>query len=390
MPKLTKTLVDNTQPGAADVWVWDSELEGFGLRVKPTGRKTYVVRYRTRGDRTQRKHTLGRCTDFPPEKARELARKVFTQVAEGGDPANERRVESESPTVTDLMHRYQNEHAGPFKKARSGELDEKNWRIHILPVLGDKRVVEVTRAQILVLHGNLSYKPATANQCLALLSKAFNLAEDWELRPRNTNPCHRIKKYDLPERELILSPAQIKRLNGVLDQLMREREIARPVADLVRLLMVTGCRLREIMHARREWIDRERSLLLLPDSKTGQRRIPLSGAAMAIIEAMPPGDDWLIPGRVKGEKLINPYKPWAIIKRRAGLPRELRLHDLRHTAGSLGHMAGLSQKQIAEMLGHKQLSTTERYLHGVVGDRAAVAEKMGQVIVGAWSGSRAA
>jgi integrase len=384
MPKLNKTTIDATQPAATDVWVWCSELEGFGLRVKPSGRKTYVVRYRTRdASRTQRKHTIGRCSDFPPEKARELARKVFAQVAEGGDPAGDRRTDTTAPDVTALQDRYQAEHAVPFKKPRSAELDAKNWRLHILPVLGRKRVAEVTRAQVLALHGSLATQPATANQVLALLSKAFNLAEEWEWRPRGSNPCHKIRRFDLPERELILSMAQIKRLNAVLEQLTKERAITPPMAHLVRLLMVTGCRLREIMHARREWVDHDRCLLLLPDSKTGQRRIPLSGAAMAIIEAMPEAD-WLIPGRVHGEPMVTPYRPWALIKRRAGLPRELRIHDLRHTAGSLGHMAGLSQKQIADMLGHKQLSTTERYLHGVVGDRAVVAEKMGELIAGAW------
>lgn len=103
MSKLTKTLIDNTKPEAADVWLWDSELEGFGVRIKPTGRKTYVVRYRTRDIRTQRKQTLGRCTDFPPEKARELARKVFAQVAEGGDPVAPREPAYSSIATVERM-----------------------------------------------------------------------------------------------------------------------------------------------------------------------------------------------------------------------------------------------------------------------------------------------
>lgn len=388
--KLTKTVVDATKPNPdGEVWVWDTELEGFGIRVHPSGRKTYVVRYRVRDiKRTQRKQVVARCSDMPPEKARDLARKIFAQVAEGLDPMLARAEEKEAPTVQDLSQRYMKEHAKPFKKARSAELDEKNWRMHILPNLGAKRVKEVTRAMILSLHGSLSEKPATANQVLALLSKAFNLCEDWEWRDRNTNPCHKVKKYALQERELILSPDQIRDMSDAMTALLAENAISTPMATLVRLLMLTGCRLREIMHAKQAWVDRERSLLLLPDSKVGQRKIPLSPAAMSIIEDIPEGE-WLIAGKVKGEPLQTPYKPWSLIKKRAGIPKELRIHDLRHTAGSLGHMAGLSQKQIATMLGHAQLSTTERYIHGTTGDAAVVAEKMGNVITLAW-GNKAA
>lgn len=388
--KLTKTVVDATKPSPdGEVFVWDTELEGFGIRVHPSGRKVYMVRYRVKdAKRTQRKQVVARCSDMPPEKARDLARKIFAQVAEGIDPMKARAEEKEAPTVEAMSERYMKEHAKPFKKPRSVELDAKNWRMHILPVLGAKRVKEVTRAQVLALFGSLSDRPATANQCLALLSKAFNLAEDWDWRDRNTNPCHKVKKYQLRERELILTPDQIKSLSDTMTVLLAENAITQPMATLVRLLMLTGCRLREIMHAKQAWVDRERALLLLPDSKVGQRKIALSPAAMMIIDAVPEGE-WIIAGKVKGEPLQTPYKPWALIKKRAGIPKELRIHDLRHTAGSLGHMAGLSQKEIAIMLGHAQLSTTERYIHGAAGQAAAVAEKLGNVITLAWNKSAA-
>lgn len=389
MPKLTKTLVDSCKPSDTDQWIWDSELPGFGIRIQVSGRKTYVARYRTH-DRVQRKLTLARCSDMPPDRARDLARKAFATVAEGGDPTKARRVEKDAPTVADLQDRYMNEHAKPFKKATSTRLDDANWRLHILPQLGKKKVKDVKRSDILTLHGSLSEKPATANQVLALLSKAFNLCEIWEWSPRNSNPCHEVKKYSIRERELILSPAQIKTLSATLDDMLAAGEINEPMGNLVRLLMLTGCRLREIMHAQRDWVDQERQLLLLPDSKVGQRKIALSGPAMDIINGIASTETWLIPGRRHGQPMDTPYKAWKRIKERAGLPPELRIHDLRHTAGSLGHMAGLSQKQIQLLLGHKQMSTTERYLHGATGDDAVIAAKMGNLISDAWGQTAAA
>lgn len=385
MPKITKTLIDNAQSGPGDVWLNDTELPGFCVRIQPSGRKTYVVRYRSRVTNVQRKMTIARCADMPPDRARDIARKAFQAVAEGRDPvADERKAAADARTVEDMQDRYMKEHAGPFKKESSTVLDEKNWRVHILPQLGKKLVRNVTKADILTLFGSLSPKPATANQCLALLSKAFNLAEDWEWRDRNTNPCHKIRKYDIQERELILTLDQINRLNTTLTVMVREDSITQSFADLIRLLLLTGCRLCEIMHAERAWIDETRCLLLLPDSKVGQRKIALSAQAMAIALAIPKSEKWLIAGRVKGSHLVTPYKVWTKVKERALLPDELRLHDLRHSAGSLGHMAGLSQKEIQIMLGHKQMSTTERYLHGHVGANAAIADKLSATIAGAW------
>jgi integrase len=387
VPKITKTLIDNAAAAAAtDVWINDTELPGFSVRIQPSGRKTYVVRYRSRITKTQRKMTIARCTDMPPDRARDLARKAFMAVAEGRDPvADERREAADARTVDEMKTRYMKEHAAPFKKPASADLDEKNWRLHILPRLGKKLVRQVTKAEILTLFGSMSETPATANQCLALLSKAFNLAEDWEWRDRNTNPCHKIKKYEVQERELILTIDQINGLNSTLTVMVRDDTITQSFADLIRLLLLTGCRLREIMHAKRAWIDQDRSLLLLPDSKVGQRKIALSAQALAIAVSVPQVEEWLIAGRVKGQPLITPYKVWTKVKKAARLPKELRLHDLRHSAGSLGHMAGLSQKDIQIMLGHKQMSTTERYLHGHVGANAAIADKMSATIASAWA-----
>lgn len=382
MPRLTKTILDNAKPAATDVWLWDAELPGFGVRVQPSGRKTYVARYRTHSN-TQRKQTIGRCSDFPPDKAREMARKIFAAVAGGEDPAASRTASRDAPTIEELSVRYMREHAGPFKKAKSADMDANNWRLHILPGWARKKVREVTRTDVLSLHGGLSLKPATANQVLALLSKAFNLAEDWGWRDRHSNPCERVKKYPVRQRELILSADQLKRLNATMDAMVNDGTLRPHTAALFRLLVLTGARKCEIMLAQRAWVDVDRQLLLLPDSKTGQKRIPLPDVAMAIIAQLPAGR-WLIPGHVLGQPMTSANKAWSRIKERAGLPAELRIHDLRHTAGSWGHAAGLSQKEIADQLGHTQMATTERYLHGTSSRRSAVANRVAEAITAAW------
>lgn len=381
MTKITKTVIDAMTPTASDQWRWDSTLPGFGVRVHPSGRKTFVARYRTR-DGQQRKLTIGRCTDLTPDRARELARTAFGDAAAGGDPTQERRNIRTAPTMQDLADRFMRDHARPFKKPSSVIHDDRNWSKYILPVMGKKRVDSVTRAEVTSLHASLAAKTVTANHVRALLSKAFNLAIDWGWRTA-ANPCVGVKKYPSRQRELILSPTQLVNLDTALTDLVNRGLILPQFGDLFRLLAITGCRLNEIMSARRDWVDMERRLLLLPDSKVGQRRINLSEHALDIIEAMPP-HKWLIPGKIGGSHMTQPHTAWDRVVEHAGLPPETRIHDLRHTAGSMGHRAGLSQRQIADMLGHRNMATTERYLHGYVEDRSKAVDTVSDIITAGW------
>ncbi|MEY8688417.1 MAG: tyrosine-type recombinase/integrase [Leptothrix sp. (in: b-proteobacteria)] len=369
MPRLTKRILD-----AATADVWCSEMPGFGARVHPTGRRVFVARYRTQAGR-QRLLTIGRASDLSVDQARDMAREVFAAVARGADPAGERAAARQAPTVADLADRYMHEHAGPYKKASSAKRDRWTWDKRILPVLGQHRVDAVTRADCVALHGALARSPSQANQTRALLSKAFGLAIEWGWRT-TVNPVTGTKRFKMRQRETVLTAQQLAQVDAVLDTMTP------PFAALVRLLTLTGCRLSEILTARREWVDIERRLLLLPDSKTGQRRIALPHRAIAIIQAMP-AHEWLIPGRKPGTHMAKPYVSWYSLLKRAGLPRGTRIHDLRHTFGSHGHANGLSQRQIATMLGHSDLATTARYLHGL-GDDASAVDRVAAVVTAGW------
>lgn len=393
MPKLTKTVVDNAAaPTSSDTWLWDTEVPGFGLRVQPSGRKTFVVRYRNHLG-TQRKMTLARACDMPPDKARDLARKAFAAVAEGKDPAAERQEAKEAPTIQALRDRYQREHAEPFKKPRSAKEDEGTWRRYVLPRWAAKKVAEITKADVLKLQGELVSTPAAANQTLALLGKAFNLAEDWGWRPQNSNPCHRVKKYRLQKKDLILSLEQVSAVDRACDELAAEASISCAMAGLTRLWLITGCRNSEIRAAERAWVNFDLKALVLPDSKVGEREIPLPDVALDVIRLLDAtygaSRKWLIPGRIAGEPLKSPWAMWKRIAARAGVPLKATPHTLRHTVGSLGHRAaGLSQKQIQMQLGHKQMSTTERYIHGAQSEQAQVAAKVADVITVNWKTRR--
>jgi len=157
---------------------------------------------------------------------------------------------------------------------------------------------------------------------------------------------------------------------------------------LIRLLLFTGCRRSEISNAQWSWVDFENSLLMLPDSKTGRKIVQLSEAAMEIIRELPreKGAIYILPGRIKGQPIKSPRAAWESLITMAELP-DLRVHDLRHTVGSIGHRIGLSQKLIAGMLGHKQMATTERYLHTYDSDRKDATDRTAKQI-SEWMGEK--
>ena len=193
MPKITKRVVENVKPGPSDVFLWDGETRGFGVRVKPSGRRSYIVQYRTL-EGVSRRMTLGPHGVLTVTAARREAQQILAAVRRGVDPARDRLQGRRAPTVAELCERYLIEHARPHKKPRSAEEDERLIRLHVLPALGRRKVDGVARTDILRLHHSMRDRPGAANRTLALVSTMFNLAERWDLRPDNTNPTRHVKK----------------------------------------------------------------------------------------------------------------------------------------------------------------------------------------------------
>jgi integrase len=228
--------------------------------------------------------------------------------------------------------------------------------------------------------------PAAANRFLNLLSHMFNTAEDWGLRAENSNPCRRIKKYEEKARERFLSPSELARLGAALAEAEARGESIYTVAAL-RLLILTGARLSEILTLRWEWVDVPARLIRLADSKTGAKTIALSAPALAALESIPrqQGNPYVICGRNAGEHLVNLQKPWRRIRKAAGLD-DVRIHDLRHSFASVAVAGGMSLPLIGSLLGHTQPATTARYAHLADDPRLAAADAVAATIAARLSG----
>ncbi len=360
--KLTKRIVDDLV-AERELWVWDDELPGLALRVKPSGVKSYIVQYRN-AQRRPRKITLGRHGVLTPEEARRMARQTLAAIARGEDPAEDRRLKRQAITVADLCERYLAEHVAVRNKPAQGYQIRRMVEARIKPALGARTIASVTRSDIAALHARMRAVPYEANRVLAALSKMFNLAELWGLRPDGSNPCRHVPRNKENKCERFLSPAELKRVGEVLREVEDEGiELASAIAA-VRLLILTGCRLNEIMRLKWEYVDLAGKALRLPDSKTGAKVVHLGQPAVEILEGIERVEDnpWVIAGTKPGAPLIDLQPFWQRIRARAGL-QDTRIHDLRHTFASTAVAAGQGLPMIGKLLGHTQVQTTARYAH---------------------------
>jgi Arm domain-containing DNA-binding protein/integrase-like protein len=219
--KITKRMVDAVRPGAHDLFVWDTEIKGFGLKVTPAGNRVYVLQYRAGG--RLRRYTIGKHgSPWTPDKVRTEASRLLGDVADGEDPANAKRIDREALTVAELWEQFLTQHVEPKSKPRTAEEYGRLAKRSLLPAIGRLRVPDVSRDDITRFHHGLRETPYEANRALALASKLFNWAEQHGYRTDGTNPCRHVPKFREQKRERFLSVAELARLGEALDQAGRD------------------------------------------------------------------------------------------------------------------------------------------------------------------------
>jgi len=410
--RITKRRVDalRCKAGKDRVFLWDDALAGFGVGAFPSGTKVYVAQFRKDG--RSRRVAIGEHGRLTPDEARSEAKKLLGAVEKGADPIEERRLARGVRTFREIADEFMRRHVASKRKGRTRYEYERLLQVHIYPALGSRRITDVRRADVARLHGALSDRPFVANRCLALISSIWNWAARRDEVQFANNPAKGIDRNPEQGRERYLTSKEFERLGNALrtaetiglpwtvdetkpkakhaPKADKRRTVADPFAvAAIRLLILTGARLREILHARWESVDFEREIIHLEDSKTGRKRIYLSAAALSVLSDLPriEGNPHVIPGGKDGAPRVDLKRPWAAIVKAAKL-EGVRIHDLRHSFASIGAGASMGLPIIGRLLGHSQPQTTAKYSHLQADPLRRAADTIGATISAAMEGKR--
>ncbi len=388
--KISKHSVDSAKPAQVRYTIFDSQVPGFGLRVFPSGKKSWVFEYRPGegGRRTAKKRiTFGSLRDFTPEKARKIADDLRSKVKTGSDPQGERAKNRKAITVEELANEFLISHVGAKRKPGTATHYADVINRLIVSSIGKMKAKNVNRADLARLHLANKRTPFQANRILAIAGSMYSFGFKHGLIPERQNPARGIERFPESGRERFLSVAELEvlgaairkaetdgvswriRPNGKQKHVPKKAQRTRIdafAAAALRLLIFTGARLREILHLEWTQVDLERGLLNLADSKTGKKSIVLNAPAIAVLSRVPHIGRYVIAGESAGTDKEKPRsdlkRPWTVVLRQAGI-LELRIHDLRHTFAAFGAGGGMGLPIIGKLLGHANQATTQRYAH---------------------------
>ena len=348
-----------------DTMFWDSELAGFGVRVYASGTKVYIVQTREPGKPAQRV-TVGHHGEITAEEARRRAVHILLRIRAGEDPVPEPLAAklAGGPTVGELATAYLKDHVAVRCRESTAEFYALVVNKYLIPRLGKMSAAAVDYAMVTELLHSLGDRPVMANKVVDTLSRIYNAAEDKGLIVEASNPFRQVVKFRERRRERFLTPDEFKRLGRALDEATTVRRLSVYTVAALRLLLLTGCRKREILDLRWERVDLDAGEFHLPETKTGTRTVALSPSAIQVLREIPrePGSPWVIPGKVEGKPMRNIDDSWEVICKLADL-KDMRIHDCRHSFASRALALGVSLPMIGRLLGHSEAQTTERYAH---------------------------
>jgi integrase len=409
--KLTKRTLDSMKPKPThDVFLWDDEVPGFGLRIKSSGVRSFIVQYRN-GSGVSRRMTLGKFGVLTPDEARKMAKHTLAEVARGADPAARRAQDRDAMTVRQLCRIYLEAAEkglilGKGKRPKKGStlyIDRGRIERHILPLLGSRRVRDLTTPDILrfmrdVTTGKtaddvktgfrgraiIEGGAGTASRTVGLLGGILSFAVSEGVIA--SNPVRGVKRPADNRREIRLTAEQYRALGKTVAAADVGGE--NPSAVLaIRLLALTGCRRGEIERLQWDEVDLPGRCLRFSDSKEGKSIRPLGADAVRLLAKLTNDSRYVLPGKAPDKPFVGLPKAWPRIVGKANLS-DLTPHGLRHAFASVAVDLGYSEPTIAALLGHGTHSITGRYLHHLDSALLAAADEVAGEIAAMMAGQR--
>jgi integrase len=398
--KLTLRSINDIKPDSKkDIYKWDDDLAGFGVRIKPSGVCSFMLQYRN-ANGVSRRLTLCKLGVKTPDEARKLAKKKLAEVANGSDPANEKTIARQDIKVSELCDMFIKETAKHIKHSTL-DADIRCIECHIKPLLGKLVVKSLTIADIehfkLDVSAGKTAKPrkekgrgghakggnSIASRTISRLSTILSFAKRHKIITEN--PAIGVKKFADVKRNRFLSIEEIEKLGKAIREAETENKTG--VTAIIALLL-TGCRRNEILGLPWDWLDAKARCIRFGDTKTGEQTRPIGISAVNHLSAQPKNSDkWIFPAERGEGHFIGLPKVLGRLCQKTEI-KGVTLHTLRHTFASVAAELGYSELTIAGLLGHTMQGVTARYSH--LPDRALLtaADAVSAHIMAALSGEK--
>lgn len=365
--RLTKKSIEAiTLPASGRITINDSEVRGLNLKVYPSAKRTWHFFYRD-PDRRQRNAKIGTYPSLSVDAARKLALQYAADISRGTDPVAAKKEKAGQKAVEQLAKHFVKNHVKPKLKQSTQDEYERVIDKWIVPELGRYRLDAVTTEVVQRLHHKMGGTPRQANFAMAVLRKMLNDAIALGWRKDTRNPVAGIKPYKENKRQRYLDPKEFARLWQVLQEEMAIPQNHDGILAIV-LLLLTGRRRGEILNLTWDEVDLDNGRMTLKDSKVGAHDYQLSPQVVELLakaradrEEAGPGA-FVIRGRGGEKHLVALQKIWERVRTKASLD-DVRLHDLRHSYASFAIDCGVDLSAVKELLGHKDITTTVRYVH---------------------------
>lgn len=342
MVTLNEKIVKSSEIKDKIYYIWDNKIIGFGLKVIPNGKKKYVFRYQIAyGGRNakQRWFLFGNSNIHSCVEARRIAIDLAKDVMAGKDPQAEKEDARKSETMADFWKIFDERYSCLKEKSKNYRRSNLSiWKNIIAPDLAHKRIKNITTNDIAKLHAKYFDKKYFANRALSLLHLMFNLMETWGYRPKHSNPCDGIKKYKENARIRYLSKKELKLFFKEITHIEKNKPNSLYALSAIKLLFLTGARKNEILTCKWEYVDFEKHLIFLPDSKTGTKIIYLNTKAIKILKKLYNKPEreyspYIIKNQLFTGHIVHIEHIWKMILKNSRII-DFRIHDIRHTVAS--------------------------------------------------------
>lgn len=366
MPKLTTALIKDAEIRDKDYIIWDNQISGFGCRIYPSKQKTYVFRYTSPVDKKRQTFRLGDFKSTELSDARNTAKKIEIDLFCRIDPFQTKKQIAQEDKYNilfkDFWDIFFQEYINKQWKKSSIYASLANFR-RICDYFGEFKLNDIESSHITSFRDSICYKNQST-LCLSYLSVLFNYAKLMKYLKQERNPCEGIKKYPIKQKQRFLSAEEFKKIENTFDELLRYNKYTENKILVLYFILYSGQRKSEIMNIKWSDIDLENKIIHLIDSKTGKRDFYINDQMLKILnKSKNENPNTYVFSRKDGNDPVgDPSYIWRVIRNKLGLG-DVRIHDFRHTYASLAARNRVPITHLKDLLGHKNINTTMRYVH---------------------------